>query len=53
MAGPVKTLDVVPSASERPVIDGSAVDIEDGGEHFQAIPGNGREAVPVRLMQPR
>lgn len=39
MAGPVKTLDVVPSASERPVIDRSAVDIEDGGEHFSGDTG--------------
>jgi|LakMenEpi03Aug12_release.lakeMendotaPanAssembly.Ray.scaffolds.fasta_scaffold386203_1 hypothetical protein len=39
MAGPVKTLDVVPGASERPVIDGSAVDIEDGGEHFSGDTG--------------
>lgn len=34
MAGPVKTLEVVPSGSEPPVIDGSAVDVEDRGKHF-------------------
>jgi len=49
MAGGVEALEVVPGDFEPPVIDGSAVDIEDGGEHFSGGMGQktrGRSGLP-------
>lgn len=50
---PVETLERVPDCSEPPVIDGSAVDVEDRGKHFQTVWRKPRNALPAFLARSR